>query len=96
MMPRKILKKYSSKSYWKNKTVLITGINGFIGSNLSKLLLSLGAKIIGIANDKKKNSLLEYKEKKKDIKIHYLDLSDYKKLDTTIKNYQILNTIKYY
>ncbi len=89
MRQRTILKKYSSKSYWKNKTVLITGINGFIGSNLSKLLLSLGAKVVGIANDKKKNSLLEYYAIKRDVKIHYLDLSDYKKLDTIIKNYQI-------
>ena len=54
-MQKKISKKYSSKLYWKNKTVLITGINGFIGSNLGKLLVSLDANIIGITNDKNKN-----------------------------------------
>ena len=26
-------------NFWNNKKVLITGINGFIGSNLSKYLL---------------------------------------------------------
>ena len=40
------MKKYSSTTYWKDKSVLITGVNGFIGSNLSKLLISLGAKVI--------------------------------------------------
>ena len=58
MMLRRILKKYSSKAYWKDKSVLITGVNGFIGSNLSKLLISLGARVIGITDQKNKNSLL--------------------------------------
>jgi len=30
---------------WKNKTVLITGAEGFIGSHLTERLLSLGAKV---------------------------------------------------
>jgi len=89
MTQRIILKKYSSKHYWKNKTVLITGVNGFIGSNLSKLLLSLGAKIVGITNDKAKNSLLEFYNIKKDIKMHYVDISNYKKLQTLINKYKI-------
>ena len=33
-----------------NKTVLITGAAGFIGYHLSKRLLELGAKVIGIDN----------------------------------------------
>ena len=37
------------------KTVLITGINGFIGGNLSKQLLNNGCKVIGITNRKNKS-----------------------------------------
>jgi GDP-4-dehydro-6-deoxy-D-mannose reductase len=34
--------------FWKNKKVLITGINGFVGSYLSESLLALGAHVHGI------------------------------------------------
>lgn len=39
--------------YWKNKQVLITGFEGFLGSNLAKTLLGYGVDIIGV--DKIKN-----------------------------------------
>jgi len=39
--------------YWKNKKVLVTGHEGFLGSNLTKTLLDYGADIVGI--DKVKN-----------------------------------------
>ena len=39
--------------YWKNKRVLITGYEGFLGSNLIKTLISYGVEVIGI--DKVKN-----------------------------------------
>jgi len=39
--------------YWKNKKVLVTGHEGFLGSNLTKTLFDYGADIIGI--DKVKN-----------------------------------------
>jgi len=34
--------------YWRNRKVLITGHEGFLGSNLTKTLLSCGADIVGI------------------------------------------------
>jgi len=39
--------------FWKNKKLLITGYEGFLGSWLAKTLVELGAKVIGI--DKVKN-----------------------------------------
>lgn len=42
-----------TNKYWKNKRVLVTGYEGFLGSNLAKALISYGAKVIGI--DKVKN-----------------------------------------
>jgi len=39
--------------YWKNKKVLVTGYEGFLGSNLTKTLISYGTEVIGI--DKVKN-----------------------------------------
>jgi CDP-glucose 4,6-dehydratase len=46
--------------YWKNKKVLITGFEGFLGSNLTKTLLGCGADIVGIDKVKNRsNSVLE-------------------------------------
>ena len=59
-MLMKISKKYLNKNFWKNKKVLITGINGFIGGNLAQELIILGAKVTGISNNKKKNKFLVY------------------------------------
>ena len=49
-----------TNKYWKNKKVLITGFEGFLGSNLTKTLLGFGVDIIGIDKVKNKpNSVLE-------------------------------------
>ena len=38
----------TNKKFWKNKRVLITGHEGFLGSHLTKHLISYGAKITGL------------------------------------------------
>jgi nucleoside-diphosphate-sugar epimerase len=38
------------EKYYKNKTVLLTGAAGFIGSHLTQALLEHGAKVIGVDN----------------------------------------------
>jgi CDP-glucose 4,6-dehydratase len=37
-----------NKHFWKNKAVLITGFEGFLGSNLTKTLIRCGAKVVGL------------------------------------------------
>ncbi len=48
--------------YWLGKNVLITGINGFIGGNLTKLLLEKGANVFGLIRNVKHDSLLFYEK----------------------------------
>ena len=45
-------------NFWKNKNILITGIAGFVGSNLAKNLVTNGANVIGLTKSKKVDSLL--------------------------------------
>ena len=40
-------------NFWKNKNILITGISGFVGSNLAKNLSANGANVVGITQKKK-------------------------------------------
>ncbi|MDD5129550.1 MAG: GDP-mannose 4,6-dehydratase [Candidatus Omnitrophica bacterium] len=37
-----------NNKFWKNKVVLVTGFEGFLGSNLTKSIISSGAKVIGL------------------------------------------------
>jgi CDP-glucose 4,6-dehydratase len=63
-------------SFWNNKNVLITGIYGFIGSNLTKSLVKLGANVIGITRTMHSNSLLHYEGIHNKVKLVSTDLND--------------------
>ena len=43
-----------NNNFWKKKNVLITGISGFVGSNLAKNLFNNGANVVGLTQKKKK------------------------------------------
>ena len=47
-------------NFFQNKKIFITGVDGFVGSNLAKYLLGLGSKIFGLAKNNKKESFEEY------------------------------------
>ncbi len=51
-------------NFWKKKNVLITGISGFVGSNLAKNLLNNGANVVGLTKKKKRRKILYYIMKK--------------------------------
>ena len=63
-------------NFWHNKNVLITGISGFIGSNLTKSLISLGANVIGIIRTTHTNSLLHYEGLDSKVKLVSTELND--------------------
>ena len=44
-------------TFWKNKNVFISGVAGFVGSNLAKNLVNNGSNVIGLTQNKKVNSL---------------------------------------
>ncbi|MFH1541281.1 MAG: GDP-mannose 4,6-dehydratase [Elusimicrobiota bacterium] len=69
------------KIFWKNKNVLITGNEGFLGSNLTKMLILSDVKIIGLDIEvKRKNTCLT-----KD---------DYKKITTIKGSVSDINLVK--
>ena len=66
-----------NKKFWKKKKILITGIDGFVGSNLAKELVILESNVSGIVFKKKKRSLLYFEGISKKCKLYKGDISDY-------------------
>ena len=86
-LPGRYGNKMSSK-FWKNKKVLITGSEGFLGSNLVKRLLSYGAEVAGLdIKTKRKNTVLT-KEDYKKIKVIKGDVANYNLLKSILSKYK--------
>lgn len=77
--------------YWKNKKVLVTGINGFVGGNLCKGLINQGAEVFGLIRNKNYESFLYYENLDKKIKIFEGDLCDKDLFSRIISEEQINN-----
>lgn len=77
--------------FWKNKKVLITGIDGFVGSNLAKRLVTEGANVHGIVQKKNKRSLLYFEGINKNCKLYRGDLINQKFVQSIIKkNFEVV------
>ena len=76
-------------NFWNNKKVLITGINGFIGSNLSKYLLKKKAKIFGFIRKIDKSSLLFFEKLDKKINLINCDITEIEKIKRIINEEEI-------
>ena len=79
------MNKHSLVKIFKNKKILITGHTGFKGMRLTASLLEVGANIIGVSIDLKKNSHFNLLNIKKKIINTKTDIRDYKKLKKLFK-----------
>ena len=76
-------------NFWKNKNIFITGVAGFVGSNLAKNLEKCGAHVIGLTKNKKINSLLFYEKIDKKIDLIFGDITDKELLKSIFLKYKI-------
>ena len=77
------------KRLWKNKRVLITGHEGFLGSHLAKYLISCGARVVGLdIISGRNNTVLTSTERKRLVAIK-ADVAHYRKLKEVIQKYKI-------
>ena len=75
-------------NFWKNKKVFITGIDGFVGSNLAKELIRRKAKVYGLIK-RKKESLIYYENIHKKIKLFKGNITNIKILEYIFKSKKI-------
>ena len=80
--------KLNLKKYFNNKTVIVTGHNGFKGSWLTLCLVFFGANVVGISLDPPSTpflfKILKLKKKIKSLKI---DIRDLKKINLVFRKY---------
>jgi CDP-glucose 4,6-dehydratase len=65
------------KNSWKGVKVLITGVNGFVGGNLAKMLVNNGADVFGLIRSRSFKSLLHYENIYKNITLIDGELCDF-------------------
>lgn len=83
------LKGVMNNKFWKNKKVLITGFEGFLGSNLTKALISSGAEISGLdIRVKRKETVLTEADYRK-ITVIKGSVANYKLVERIIKRNKI-------
>ncbi len=78
-------------SFWNDKTVLVTGVDGFIGSHLARELVNRNANVIGLTRHKKAGhksylSLFDLHDK---IQVVYGDIRDYHLLTDVLSSYEV-------
>ncbi|OGS45213.1 MAG: sugar dehydratase [Elusimicrobia bacterium RIFOXYD2_FULL_34_15] len=78
-----------NRKFWKNKNVLITGNEGFLGSNLTKILISADANIVGLDIEVKRKNTLFNKEDYKKIVTVKGSVADYNLVKNIISKYKI-------
>lgn len=79
------------RNFWKNKKILITGIDGFVGSNLAKKLIGLGSEVSGIIQKKNKKSLLYYEKIHRSCSLYKGDLTKKSFVEKIVnKNFEVV------
>ena len=79
------MKNQNIQTAFKNKTILVTGHTGFIGTWMSLWLDFLGAKVVGYSLSPVKASMFETVKLNKNITHIIGDVTDFKKLKQIIK-----------
>lgn len=78
-----------NRNFWHNKNVLITGFEGFLGSNLTKRLVSYNANVIGLDIKVKRKNTILIKDIYRNIIVIKGNVTNYKLLRKIISRYKI-------
>ena len=74
--------------FWKNRKVLITGHNGFVGTWLSMVLQYMGAEVCGASLETEKGSLYDRVQSNVRVKAEIIDIREKKDLIKVINDFR--------
>lgn len=77
-----------SANFWKNKKVLVTGFEGFLGSNLTRKLIRLGARVVGLDVKTKRKATLMTQEDYQKMAAVKGSVADYRLLKKILKKHR--------
>ena len=77
------------KNFWKEKNVLVTGADGFIGSWLAKSLIEKGANVVTIVRDIKKKSNIDIMNLREGIDLIHGDIVNYDICSRVLNEYNV-------
>ena len=78
-----------NKKFWKNKKILITGFEGFFGSNLTQALLKTKAKIVGLDIKTFRKKTILCPQDYKNIIVYKGNVTDYSLLKKILRKHSI-------
>lgn len=79
----------AKNNFWKEKNVLVTGADGFIGSWLAKTLIEKGANVATIVRDIKKKNNIDILNLRNDIDLVHGDLVNYDVCSRVLNEYDV-------
>ena len=79
-------------NYWLGKNVFVTGISGFIGGNLAKALVKVGANVFGLIRNEDPKTMIHYEGLQNEITLIKGDLTD-KDLLTRIMSEELITNV---
>ncbi|MBN1914095.1 MAG: GDP-mannose 4,6-dehydratase [Candidatus Omnitrophica bacterium] len=78
-----------NRKFWDKRKVLVTGYEGFLGSNLTKALLSCGSKVFGVdIKTERKDMIFSSDEYSKIVRVR-ADVADFKVMHKLISRHRI-------
>ena len=77
-----------NKRFWSHKRVLVTGFEGFLGSNLTKKLLTTGASLAGVDVKSRQGQYILSKKDYDRLKIYQGNVANHRWLTRVIKNFK--------
>lgn len=82
------MRKMQDIDFWKNRRVLITGHNGFVGTWLSMVLQYMGAVVSGISLDVEKGSLYDRIQNHIQVNYNVLDIRERNKIIEEVNDFR--------
>jgi CDP-glucose 4,6-dehydratase len=77
------------KSFWRHKNVLVTGFEGFLGSHLTKALVSKGAKVVGLDIKTFRPDTILHPDDYRKIKVYRVSVTNTKLLQKILLSHAI-------
>jgi dTDP-glucose 4,6-dehydratase len=72
--------------YFRDRTVMVTGADGFMGSHLTDALVHIGARVHAFVRATSSGALNNIARLRKDIEVHFADLTDRASVDYLVRD----------